>query len=69
MKFQKIFAFVALVAFVALFATQPAHAYLDVTQGSMMVQALMGGFAAMGVLTRFAWHRMVSNWGGCSEGD
>ena len=48
-----IFVFVVLVAF-----EKPAAAYLDPGSGSMLLQALLGGVAALGVITRLYWHRL-----------
>lgn len=38
----------------------PAHAYLDPGSGSMMLQILLGGFAAVGVAARLYWHRVTA---------
>ena len=48
-----IFVFVVLVAF-----EKPAAAYLDPGSGSMLLQALLGGVAAVGVIARLYWHRL-----------
>ncbi len=47
---------------VALLVTfeRPAGAYLDPGSGSMMLQALLGGVAAVGVIARLYWHRLKS---------
>jgi hypothetical protein len=39
--------------------SQPAHAYLDPTNGSMLMQALMGGFAGLAVLGRLALRQVL----------
>ena len=36
----------------------PAAAYLDPGSGSMLLQALLGGVAAVGVIARLYWHRV-----------
>lgn len=38
----------------------PLHAYLDPGSGSMLVQLLLGGVAAVGVILKLAWHRILS---------
>ena len=44
-----------------LLTFQPsAHAYLDPGSGSMMLQVLLGGFAAVGVAARLYWHRVTA---------
>lgn len=35
----------------------PLHAYLDPGSGSMLVQVLLGGFAALGVAIKLYWQR------------
>ncbi len=39
---------------------QPAHAYLDPGSGSVLLQVLLGGFAAVGVIARLFWHRLAA---------
>ena len=36
------------------------HAYLDPGSGSMLLQILLGGFAAIGVISKLYWHRLTS---------
>ena len=51
----------ALVVFVLLLSLErPAGAYLDPGTGSMLLQALLGGVAAVGVIARLYWHRMTA---------
>ena len=50
-----VFVVVALVAF-----EQPAAAYLDPGAGSMLLQALLGGVAAVGVIAKLYWHRVTT---------
>ena len=51
----------ALVVFVLLLLLErPAAAYLDPGTGSMLLQALLGGVAAIGVIARLYWHRMTA---------
>lgn len=42
-----------LLAYLMLLTTRPAHAYLDPGQGSLVLQAFLGGTAAIGVLGRW----------------
>ena len=50
------------VALLAAFE-RPAAAYLDPGTGSMLLQALLGGVAALGVVTRLYWHRLTAVFG------
>jgi hypothetical protein len=46
-------------AFVLLFTTaEPAFAYLDPGTGSMLLQVILGGFAAVGVAIKLFWHKI-----------
>lgn len=38
----------------------PVDAYVDPGSGSMLLQILLGGFAALGVVGRLYWHRVTS---------
>ena len=40
----------------------PVDAYLDPGSGSMLLQILLGGFAAIGVVGKLYWHRITSLW-------
>lgn len=56
--------FVATVAaLVLLVIERPVEAYLDPGSGSMLLQVLLGGFAAVGVATKLYWHRLVERFG------
>jgi hypothetical protein len=46
-----------IVLFVALCA-QPAFAYLDPGTGSMLLQVILGGIAAVGVALKLGWHKI-----------
>ena len=49
-----------LIVFVALMLGEaPIQAYLDPGSGSMLLQVLLGGFAAVGVIARFYWKRLT----------
>jgi hypothetical protein len=41
-----------------LIMIQPAHAYLDPGTGSMMLQVILGGIAAVGVAIKLYWHKL-----------
>jgi hypothetical protein len=36
----------------------PAHAYLDPTTGSILLQGLLAGVAGLAVVLRLYWHRL-----------
>ena len=44
----------------ALLAIVPvtAHAYIDPNSGSLMLQAILGGFAGLAVVVRLYWHKI-----------
>lgn len=54
---KKSAATVALVVALVSWAT-PAEAYLDPGSGSMLLQVLLGGAAALAVALRLAWQRI-----------
>jgi hypothetical protein len=41
-----------------LLATQPVYAYLDPGTGSMLLQVILGGIAAVGVALKLFWHKI-----------
>lgn len=41
-----------------LLASQPAWAYLDPGTGSMLLQVILGGIAAVGVALKLFWHKI-----------
>jgi len=43
-----------------LWLEAPVDAYLDPGSGSMLLQILLGGFAAVGVIGRLYWHRVTA---------
>ena len=47
-----------LLAIFLLSAAQPLHAYLDPGTGSMLLQVILGGIAAVGVALKLFWHRI-----------
>jgi hypothetical protein len=47
-----------LLAILLLTAVEPLHAYLDPGTGSMLLQVILGGIAAIGVALKLFWHRI-----------
>lgn len=43
---------------VLLSVTINAHAYLDPGTGSMLLQVILGGVAAVGVAVKLYWHKL-----------
>jgi hypothetical protein len=41
-----------------LSCAQPAFAYLDPGTGSMLLQVILGGIAAVGVALKLFWHKI-----------
>lgn len=52
--------FTLVVLFLWLSYESPVQAYLDPSGGSMLLQILLGGFAAIGVIGRLYWQRLTS---------
>ncbi len=63
MEFMKGLKFAVLCLGILLFLTRPAHAYLDPGSGSMVLQLLLGGVAALGVVIKLFWHRILNIFG------
>ena len=49
--------------------TKPAYAYLDPGSGSMVLQALLGVFAAVMVVVKLYWARLMKFFGFKKEQD
>ena len=47
-----------LLTIILLLATPPAWAYLDPGTGSMLLQVILGGIAAIGVALKLFWHKI-----------
>lgn len=43
-----------------LFLSLPAHAYLDPGTGSMLLQVVLGGVAAVAVAVKLYWYKILS---------
>ena len=54
------FRVVAVLAASLIVLELPIHAYLDPGSGSMLLQVLLGGFAAAGVAAKLYWHRLTA---------
>lgn len=50
-------------ALIVLSAPGTAHAYLDPGTGGVLLQVILGGFAAVGVLLKMYWHRIRNAFG------
>ena len=57
---KKHVSFPLLVLMAWCFAGAPVDAYLDPGSGSMLLQLLLGGFAAFGVVAKLYWRRIIS---------
>lgn len=44
-------------------AAAPAHAYVDPSSGSILLQVLLGGFAGVLVALKLSWRRLASWFG------
>jgi hypothetical protein len=47
-----------IVAGLLLFLAAPVNAYLDPGTGSMLLQVILGGIAAVGVALKLFWHKI-----------
>lgn len=43
---------------VSILMAEPAFAYVDPGTGSMLLQVVLGGFAAVGVVLKLYWHKI-----------
>lgn len=57
-----------LILALALF-TEPAWAYLDPGTGSMLLQVILGGIAAVGVALKLGWHKIRAALGFAKKSD
>jgi len=52
--------FTGLILLIILFCVvTPAHAYLDPGTGSFILQSILGAIAAIAVVSRLYWHRIL----------
>lgn len=47
-----------MIVFSLVFAVEPAFAYLDPGTGSMLLQVILGGIAAVGVAIKLFWYKI-----------
>lgn len=59
MKFKNIVGLVVLGVFVNLLWVCEAHAYLDPGAGSALLQGLLAALAAIAVVAKLYWHRIL----------
>ncbi len=50
-------ALVTLASYITLFSSRPAHAYLDPSSGSLLLQVILGGTAGLAILGKIFWNR------------
>jgi hypothetical protein len=48
------------------FSALPAQAYLDPGSGSLIIQSIIGGVAALGITLKLYWHKLRVKFGGRS---
>jgi hypothetical protein len=53
----------AIVLFLLLVYSRPAHAYLDPGSGSVVLQILLGGVAGVILVVKLFWHRLLAIFG------
>lgn len=58
-----------LIAVLLVLFTQPAWAYLDPGTGSMLLQVILGGIAAVGVALKLGWHKIRAALGFAAKPD
>ena len=58
-----------LMALLLVLFTQPAWAYLDPGTGSMLLQVILGGIAAVGVALKLFWHKIRAALGFASKSE
>jgi len=56
---RKMKPFLVATAVALVLAARPAYAYLDPTAGSVMLQLLLGGVAAIAVALKIFWHSIL----------
>ena len=60
MRMKSAFSVAVVAATILLAMERPVEAYLDPGTGSMLLQVLLGGFAAVGVAAKLYWHRLAT---------
>ncbi len=59
----------ALLPLLMILTTSPAHAYLDPASGSMILQAIVAGIAAVALTLKVYWHKILGLFGGHRSDD
>jgi len=63
-SFSRIFSYLVIAAISGLFLfPSQAYAYLDPGTGSMILQGIIGGLAAVAVVAKIYWHRLLQFFG------
>ena len=58
-----------LVGLLVIASPRSAHAYLDPTSGSILLQVLLGGVAGAALALKLFWHRILALFGSKSDTD
>lgn len=66
---RKLFHLLLVVAFMLVLSERPAHAYIDPGSGSLLLQLILGGVAALWVAVRLYWRRVVGMFSRGTESD
>ena len=56
---MKVFIVLGTALFLVFGFIQPAHAYLDPGSGSLILQGIIAGIAAISVVAKIYWHRLL----------
>jgi hypothetical protein len=51
--------FIGIMVIIAIFIATPAYAYLDPGTGSAILQGILGALAAIAVVTKLYWYRIL----------
>jgi hypothetical protein len=51
--------FIGIMVIIAIFIATPAYAYLDPGTGSAILQGILGALAAVAVVTKLYWYRIL----------
>jgi hypothetical protein len=51
--------FIGIMVIIAVFIATPAYAYLDPGTGSAILQGILGALAAIAVVTKLYWYRIL----------
>lgn len=59
----------ALALGLVVLGARPAHAYIDPSAGSLLLQLLLGGVAGLAVIVKLYWRRITSFFGRSDESE